>query len=136
MALRECRATLREVRARQWSEPTSKSLSLARESHHPENTHSSLVGFCTSGDNWLPSIASESPCACRFEANCLMSVCRISPCTRPRKDPATVDVKIRLYAFIENPPRSHCLGLTVLHISRHGIDTSFNRNPYVHAATG
>ena len=90
IALRECRARLREVHARQWSEPTSKSLSLARESRHPENTHSSLVGFCTSGDNWLPSIASESPCACRFEANCLMSVCRISPCTRPREDPATV----------------------------------------------
>ena len=56
-----------------------------------------------------------------------MSVCRIFPGTRPREDPATVDVYIRLYAFIETPPRSHCLGLTVLHISRHGIDICFQQ---------
>jgi len=54
-----------------------KSLSLARKSHHPGNTQSSLVGFCTSVDNWLPSITSESPCACRFDTTSseLLSEC-------------------------------------------------------------
>ena len=34
---------------------------------------------------------------------------------------------VEVHAFIANPPRSHCRGLTVLHISRHGIDICFQQ---------
>ena len=34
---------------------------------------------------------------------------------------------VEVYAFIKNPPHIHCRGLTVLHISRHGIDICFQQ---------